>query len=138
MCPTADAYLQESGLPDMLWGELYAARQRHPLSVLWWRRDDVCELLLREGHAMLPDAEDFDWLQVSCARLQALKEAEEKAAREAAEAEAEAERQAQLEQEKAASEAARLERAARILSDEADRKAARDAKYAARKARIKG
>ena len=63
---TAHASLQESGLPDMLWGELYAARQRHPLSLLWWRRDDVCELLLREGHAMLPDAEDFDWLQVSC------------------------------------------------------------------------
>ena len=70
---TADASLQEGGLPDMLWGELYAARQRHPLSLLWWRRDDVCELLLREGHAMLPDAEDFDWLQVSWLRHQAFR-----------------------------------------------------------------
>ena len=71
-------------------------------------------------------------------RLQALKEAEEKAAREAAEAaeraareqaefEAELERQRQAELDKAAAEAARLERAGRILADEATRKAARDA-----------
>lgn len=79
-------------------------------------------------------------------RLQALKQAEEKAAREAAEAaeraareqaefEAELERQRLAEIEKQAAEAARLERAARILADEAVRKAARDARYAARKAR---
>ncbi len=71
-------------------------------------------------------------------RIQLAREAEEKAAREAAAAAAEAARQASLEQEKAAAESARLERAARILSDEADRKVARDARYAARKARVKG
>eukprot|EP00891_Asterochloris_glomerata_P006487 jgi/Astpho2/6487/Aster-x1378 len=72
---------KEGGLPDMLWGELYAARQRHPLSLLWWRRDDVCELLLQEGHAMLPDAEAFDWLQVDPVRVHRLQQAEAAAMR---------------------------------------------------------
>ncbi|KAK9804763.1 hypothetical protein WJX72_003892 [[Myrmecia] bisecta] len=73
---------QAPAIEEMLWGELYVATRRLPLSPLWWRRTDVCQLLLTRGQAVAMEGEDLDWLGIHYQRVIKLQEweAEAKAA----------------------------------------------------------
>lgn len=65
---------------EMLWGEIYTRRKDgFPMSLLFWRRQDVAEALLARGQGMLPVDADLEWLMVAPARAKRLHAAEESA-----------------------------------------------------------